>query len=206
MLNLLISLLLSFLLHAHPVTFEDGVMLKNMAREDMSETSVTYTFAPRFAVGLEYDRLEMNGLDTSWGLLEFNALVQRWNGEHSQGNIYLLTGAGGYWDNQRTSSFAGKLGIQADYETRQFYTLGSFTAWQSEDIESYYALYRVGYAPFVAGYNDLNIWAIMQFDYNPDMRSEVQVTPFLRFFYKNVLWEMGASLRGNIYWQFMVHI
>jgi hypothetical protein len=67
-------------------------------------------------------------------------------------------------------------------------------------------LYRVGYAPFVAGYNDLNIWAIMQFDYNPDMRSEVQVTPFLRFYYKNVLWEMGASLRGNIYWQFMVHI
>ncbi len=206
MLNLIISLFLNLLVHAHPVTFEDGVMLKNMAREDMSETSITYSFAPRFAVGIEYDRLQMGPLDTSWGLLEFNALVQRWNGEHSQGNIYLLTGAGGYWDDQQTSSFAGKLGLQADYETRRFYTLGSFTAWQSEDVESYYALYRVGYAPFVAGYNDLNVWAIMQFDYNPDMRSEVQVTPYLRFFYKNVLWEMGASLRGNFYWQFMVHI
>lgn len=172
----------------------------------MSETSITYTFAPRFAVGVEYDRLQLGRLDTSWGLLEFNTLIQRWNGEHSQANIYLLTGAGGYWDNLQMSSAAGKLGLQVDYETRRFYTLGSFMAWQSEDVESYYALYRVGYAPFVAGYSDLNLWAVLQLDYNPDMRSEMQVTPFLRFFYKNVLWEMGASLRGNIYWQFMVHL
>lgn len=206
MVTTFISLLLSLQLHAHPVTFEDGVMLKNMAREDMSESSVTYTFAPRWALGLEYDRMQMGALETSWGLVELNTLISRWNGEHSQGNIYLLSGAGTYWDNQESNSWAGKWGVQADYETRQFYTLGSFTGWHTEDLETYYALFRVGYAPFVAGYNDLNIWVITQFDYNPDMRSEVQVTPFLRFFYKNILWEMGASLRGNVYWQFMVHL
>jgi hypothetical protein len=210
MFNLFAAIFLSQMLYAHPVTFEDGVMLKSMAREDMSESSVTYTFSPRFAVGVEYDRLQMGTLDSSWGLLEFNSLLKRWNGEHSQGNVYLLSGAGTYWDNQDSTSWGSqwgaKWGLQADYETRQFYTLGSYTGWHTEDLETYYALFRFGYAPFLAGYNDLNIWVIAQFDYNPDMRSEVQVTPFLRFFYKNILWEMGASLRGNVYWQFMVHI
>ncbi len=206
MLNLIANLFLSQFIYAHPVTFEDGVMLKSMAREDMSENSVTYTFHPRFALGIEYDRLLMGPQDTSWGLMEFNVLLKRWNGDHSQGNIYLLSGAGAFWDNFDNSSPAGKWGLQADYETRQFYTLASYTGWHARDVESYYALFRLGYAPFVAGYNDLNLWVITQFDYNPDMRSDVQVTPYLRFFYKNVLWEVGASLQGNFYWQFMVHM
>jgi hypothetical protein len=205
MFNLIAILFLNHLVSAHPVTFVDGTMFKNMAREDMSETSVTYTFAPRFAVGLGYERLQMETSENSWGMLDFNALFKRWNGEDSQANIYLLSGAGAYWDKTKESA-AGKWGVQADYETRQFYTLASYTGWHAEDVETYYAVYRIGYAPFVAGYNDLNVWMITQLDYNPDMRSEVQVTPFLRFFYKNILWEMGASLRGNFYWQFMVHL
>lgn len=36
-------------------------------------------------------------------------------------------------------------------------------------------------APFIAGYNELNLWAILQIDYNKDMRNEVQVTTYLRF-------------------------
>ncbi|MBY0386176.1 hypothetical protein K2X05_13545 [bacterium] len=181
-------------------------MLKNMAREDMSETSVTYSFHRRLATGLEYDRLQIGKTDTSWGLVELNGLLKRWNGEDSQANVYVLTGVGAYWDNQREDSFASKWGVQADYETRQFYTLAQFVSWHSDQIDSNYALYRLGFAPFTAGHNELNIWCIAQFDYNKDMRNEVQITPFLRFYFKNVLWEVGSSLRGNFYGQFMVHL
>jgi hypothetical protein len=179
-------------------------MLKSMAREDMSETSLTYTFYRQLAVGVEVDRLLLGANDTHWGLIELNALLKRWNGDHSQANIYLLTGGGGFLSEDQ-EEWAGKWGLQADYETRQFYTLAAFSSWHSESIDTNYALYRIGFAPFVAGYNDLNLWAILQLDYNKDMRNEVQITPFLRFFYKNILWEMGSSLRGNFYWQFMVH-
>ncbi len=175
----------------------------------MSENSITHTYWRKTAVGLEYDRLLLGTLDTSWGFAELNHLVKRWNGDHSQANIYLLSGVGGFWADGPAKvdvEWAGKWGLQVDYETRQFYTLVSYSSWHSETVDTNYALYRIGFAPFLAGYNDLNVWAILQLDYNKDMRNEVQVTPFLRFFYKNILWEMGASFRGNFYWQFMVHL
>jgi hypothetical protein len=202
---LLLQILILFKASAHPVTFQGGTMLKNMSREDMSETSMTYTFRRQMAVGLELDRLLLGSRETHWGLVEINGLLKRWNGEHSQGNIYLLSGAGGLFSDFQ-EEWAGKWGLQLDYETRKFYTLLSFSSWHSETIDTNYVLSRVGFAPFVAGYNDLNIWAILQLDYNKDMRNEVQVSPFLRFYYKNILWEIGSSLRGNYYWQFMVHI
>lgn len=205
MFYLCFSLAVSLFTSAHPVTFQGGAMLKSMAREDMSENSVTYTFHRQWASGLEVDRFKLKAKETTWGFIELNHLLHRWNGDDSQANIYLLSGAGGLLRDEETKA-AYKWGLQVDYETRQFYTLAAFTRWGSSLINTEYALYRIGFAPYVAGYDDLNIWAILQLDYNKDMRSEVQVTPFLRFYFKNILWEIGSSLRGNFYWQFMVHL
>lgn len=190
---------------AHPTTYEGGLMLKSMFREDMSETSVTYTFHPRLAAGAEVDRLMLPAGDTTWYFADFNALLKRWNGEESQGNIYLLTGVGGY-SNKNDREGAGKAGVQVDYETRRIYLWAEYLRWFSESIETDMYIARVGYAPFLAGYNDLNVWVILQADYNRDMRAYTQVTPMLRFYYKNILWEIGSSVRGNFYGQFMVHL
>lgn len=209
MVGILVFLLsaITFQAQAHPVTFTDGVMLKSMFREDMSENSITYTFHRKLAAGLEVDRLMLNGKDSTWGLGEFNILAQRWNGESTQTNIYLLSGAGGVWrENQSDVQGAGKLGLLMDHESREFYTAAQMSAWFSNDISTRYYVYKVGFAPFVAGYNDLNVWVVLQADYNKDMRKNIQVTPFLRFFYKNIFWEFGSSLRGNFYGQFMVHM
>jgi hypothetical protein len=191
--------------YAHPVTFEDGIMLKSMFREDMSESSVTYSFHRLMAAGLEADTMNLNGTDTTWILAEWNARPFRWNAEHSQANVYLLT-AGGAFNNRWVTEWASKAGVQIDYETRQFFIMGKHQEWWSENLNTRMSMMQIGFAPFVAGYKDLHIWSLVQFDYNPDMRRYIQVTPFLRFFYKNVYWEAGASTRGNFYGQFMVHI
>jgi hypothetical protein len=190
---------------AHPVTYKGGTMIKSMFRQDMSQNSVTYSFHRQMAVGAGVDRFLAQGNETSWGFVELNALVKRWNLEEAQANIYLTSGMGSMVQNSR-GEFAGKAGIQADYETRKFYTLAQYTSWFSKDVDMQYAMYRVGFAPFVAGYNDLAIWAILQTDYNRDMRKNIQVTPLLRFYYKNILWEFGSSIQGNFFGQFMVHL
>lgn len=207
MVGILFSLITMFVpqAHAHPVTFKGGTMLKSMFREDMSENSVTYSFHRAFAVGAEMDRLLLGEQDTSWLLAEFNVLLKRWNMEEGQANVYLSTGAGSVLVHDYSEG-AGKASLQVDYETRQFYTLAQYSRWFSETFDSQYYVYRIGMAPFKAGYNDLNVWAILQTDYNKDMRKNVQVTPFLRFYYKNILWELGSSFRGNFYGQFMVHM
>lgn len=191
--------------HAHPVTYEDGVMIKSMFRDDMSESSLTYSFHRIMAAGLEVDTLNLNGVDTTWMLSELNLRPLRINTADSQTNIYLLTAAGGYRDRQ-DSQWAGKAGLQIDYETRKIFVMAKHQEWFTENLDTRMTMIQAGFAPFVAGYNDLHIWSLVQLDYNGDMRRYVQITPLLRFFYKNVYWEAGASTRGNFYGQFMVHL
>jgi hypothetical protein len=204
---ILVSLVLMFSAMAwgHPVTYRGGTMLKSMFREDMSENSVTYSFHRQMALGAGVDTLRLQGENTSWGFAEFNGLLKRWNKEDAQANIYLITGAGGLFRGERGEA-AGKAGLQADYETRRFYTFAQYTSWFAKSMDSQWALYRIGFAPFVAGYNELNIWVILQTDYNKDMHKNLQVTPMLRFYYKNILWEFGSSTKGNFFGQFMVHL
>jgi hypothetical protein len=46
---------------------------------------------------------------------------------------------------------------------------------------------------------------MLQGMYTPDVDRKVMLTPLLRFFYHNVLWEMGSSTRGEWMLNFMVH-
>jgi len=190
---------------AHPVIFEGGTVLSTMIYEDMSESVVTYSFNRQAAAGFQLDRLLMPMGDTTWALAKLNILAKRWNGEDSQGNIYLMGGAGSLILNG-DSEFAGKGTLQADWETRKIYTAVHYSRWFSENLETEMYTARIGVAPFVAGYNDLHIWAMLQGQYNEDMNKNIQVMPLLRFFYKNVMWEVGASTRGNFFAQFMVHL
>lgn len=190
---------------AHPVTFQGGTMIKSMFREDMSETSVAHSFHRQLAAGFEVDTLQLGLQQTTWAFAEFNARPFRWNMDHAQANVYLLTGVGGF-KNQLTEDWAGKAGIQIDYETREIFTMLKHQEWFTDNLQARMTQLQLGFAPFVAGYNDLNIWTLIQLDYSKEMRAYTQVTPQLRFFYKNVFWEMGASTGGNFYGLFMVHI
>lgn len=201
----LLTLFLSPQANAHPVTFEGGTMLRSLLRGDMSESAATYTFHRLLAVGLGVDTLMLHQQDSTWSLAEFNARPFRWNSPDSQSNIYLITGFGDFKDKFR-EEWAGKIGIQVDHETREFFSMIKYQKWFTKNVESQMTMVQLGFAPFTAGYNDLNIWALVQMDYNKDMRKNIQVTPLLRFFYKNVYWEIGSSTAGNFYGSLMVHL
>jgi hypothetical protein len=64
---------------------------------------------------------------------------------------------------------------------------------------------RVGFSPKMADFKDLQTWVMLQGMYTPDVDRKVMLTPLLRFFYHNVLWEMGSSTRGEWMLNFMVH-
>ena len=46
--------------------------------------------------------------------------------------------------------------------------------------------------------NELQAWLVLQGMYVEDQSKEVIVTPMLRFFYKNVLWEIGTQLEVKV--------
>ena len=89
-----------------------------------------------------------------------------------KGNVYLMPGIGyAYFNEDQQSAYA--LGsAQLDYETRFFYTaLKTRVNWTSKLIP-YHIQARIGFAPYKAGYNELNTWIVAQVDHAPKVVRE----------------------------------
>ena len=61
----------------------------------------------------------------------------------------------------------------------------------------YMARYRFGIAPYIANYDEFQIWVVGQVEYMPTIDDTIMVLPMLRYFYRTVLWETGVSLDGT---------
>ena len=96
-------------------------------------------------------------------------------------------------------------GVQADFETQEIYTAFQSAALIREDAQPFWVRYRFGVAPYVAEYGEMQTWIIAQATWFPDMDDQVILTPMMRFFYRTVLWEVGADLDGRPWLQLMAH-
>ena len=205
---ILLTLLQAF---AHPVTFKDGLAVTSIHRPKMTMSQVNYTVHRNVAVAASYVRMENPAGDLNMPALHANILLKRWNALGSQGNLYGLIGAGvnttslsSTW----TDELRGFVGLQADYETQKIYTAANvigFPALNDMNDIPYMARYRFGIAPYVAKYDEFQIWVVGQVEYMPTMQDTPIVTPMLRYFYRTVLWETGVSLDGTYWFQMMAH-
>lgn len=200
------TLLCSLALSAHPVIYKGGFDLETESSPMMANIMTNYTFHMQASVGVEYLKFLPMSL---MGAREFyfaklNYRAYRWNNIDSQGNIYLSAGAGQQRkDDEFTGTSIGE--FHADWEDRDYYVAGfqKYISLKDED-PLWLSRARVGFSPFRADYNDLNIWFIAQFEKTNGEHWET--TPLMRTFYKNILWELGASLNGNYQFNFMFHL
>ena len=193
---------------AHPVIYKEGIVVSSSNMPTYSDNQLMYSWSNRWASGLNHWRFTKEESNTDMAFLKTNYLLYRYNGESSQGNIYLHGGVG-VVDSEiekRQTNEGYMTGFEADWETRTLYTALKhyyFTSPKVTDISMTQA--RIGFSPFEAAFDQLQSWFIVQFMYMPDVESEIIITPLLRFFYKNVLWEMGSSTRGEWMLNIMVH-
>lgn len=188
---------------AHPVIYKGGWIYQGSFMPKMNEMKLGYSFDPNFAVMMKSNSFEMNNnyRDYTIGL---NFLAKRWLQEDSQGNIYL--GAyGGQYEDDNGSGFAGQGFIMADWEDREDYVMFRSKRYFYDGQENQDYMFRYGFAPYVAGMDELQAWAIVQAYYYKEQSREVILTPMIRFFYKNILWEMGSSTKGDSFLTLMVH-
>ena len=65
--------------------------------------------------------------------------------------------------------------------------------------------FRLGFASFLGDYTDLNVWLVAQFETHNDQQP-IEATQVLRFYIKNILWEVGAGFDGTLKFNFMIHL
>lgn len=199
--------LLGTMAWAHPVSFKKGIGFMSYNSEAMNESLLTYSFSPKFAVATTY----LRDSDSNFYIPRANFLVKRWNNDDSQANIYLSGGAG--YENFNSESYGVRLGeIIIDWEDRKYYTYLEHLYLNRDNDQNTllqknynHTKARIGFAPFLADYTDLNVWFILQGEKHNNEK-QIELTQFLRFYMKNVLWEIGAGSKGKLAFNFMIHM
>lgn len=191
--------------YGHPVNFKGGLAVMSSYDSERADTEVNYSLTRRYAVGVSDINIRRDGSRVNFVTPQFNYLLARRNELESQSNLYIWGGPG--WRSYRgDDSVSGLAGFQADYETRRIYTLFSGETLQSSsDLDFSRLRYRAGFAPYLASYEGFHTWIIGQVDYMPDYGDRFRVTPLLRFFYNNILFEAGSSTDGDVSVNLILH-
>lgn len=200
----LLSLIITTSTFAHPVIYKGGWAVSSANMADYSNNYVMYSLSHRFAIGADHWRFsDRTGNDNEMGLAKFNYLLWRANGENSQANIYLHGGVGVEDQNiekkQTRGTFMG--GAEIDWETRTLFTALKHYQFQNLSVSQA----RVGFSPKETPFDELQTWFMVQAMTITNLNDQVMITPMLRFFYHNVLWEMGSSTKGDWMLNLMVH-
>lgn len=198
----LIIFFVSLNVYAHPVIYKDGWAINSSNMSFFSNNYVLYSLTNRFSLGAEYNRFDKDDL----ALMKFNSLLWRHNGDDSQANLYLHSGLGFIDEFNSGSRGIFNLGIEGDWETRKLYTSWKHLQFSGAKNANYSVSQgRVGFSPKEAPFENLQTWFMVQGMVIHDVEDRLMLTPLIRFFYQNVLWEVGSSTRGDWMLNLMVH-
>ena len=129
--------------------------------------------------------------------MQYNRLLKRWNMEDAQANAYLKVNLGAA-ENSNDWDLAARIGFSADYETRRIFFSYENKYTDAGSFDAFNQTTRIGFAPYEAGYEDLNTWLMLQVNHDPEKRDNIVVTPLVRMFYGEYLWEVGYSDNDQI--------
>lgn len=190
---------------AHPVSFVGSTVVWTSNQPQQSRLHLNFTSQPWLAFGMTYDRIDQPEGTANIAYPQVNVLAQRWNLSEAQANIYF-TGGLGYGDFRNRTRLAGEVSLTLDYETRsEFVMLMAERVHLLESRDFDHVMLKTGLAPYLADYGELQNWLMLEIDWRPYQEEPWMVTPLFRFFYRNVLWELGSSLRGDWMLNLMVH-
>ncbi len=200
---------------AHPTSFQGAWSLVNESSHMGRHTMFTYSHRYWLASALHYAYfpLEEEGLEYEMAAVGVNTLLKRWNRPTSQGNFYLSLAQGREFTQGLSGRPVSLVEVDLDWEDRRYYIATGYTRHfrQSFDSDSVgisdieVKKLRMGFAPYLGEFTELNTWFIMQaMQVN---QGSVELTPLLRFYYRNALWEIGSSLKGGGFlFNFMLHM
>jgi hypothetical protein len=191
---------------AGPTSYEGGWMLSTDNQPEEIEWQLNYSFKSWLSAGVDYAYYQSTALQKTYVVSRANWLLKRWNELESQGNIYLYGGAG-MLDASSTQSVAWLSGLELDWDSRNYYAAFRAQIFDAKDAKSDGMIQaRVGIAPYLTKFENLHSWVIVQAQYFPNATTgKLRLTPLMRFYVSNVLWEMGVSTQGEWLFNTMVH-
>ena len=200
--NLLKFILLAATLLVHhpsqagPMGFKDSTMAMGDFSPNWQEAWVNHAATPRDAWGAGALWMRSDDLRLTRSLVEatYTRLAKRWNGEHSQANLWLLAGVGAVQGNDFSGSrLMLAPGISADYETTRFYVNGTVRLYRAEGLNHDFASSRIGFSFYETDYDEVQPWFILEARRMNGLSDQTEITPMLRFIHKRYFVEVGVN-------------
>lgn len=192
---------------AHPVSFKNSIGLMGQHTPDLSHVQLNYSYRHWLAFGAHHYKRVAAEEDLHASFVSVNGLLKRWNGSKFQANIYGLLGVG-QSELSGQSRTAGLGLLQFDIEDREYYFLAKHSQVLTEkETELMQSTLRFGLAPYVAPYGGVHSWFIFQIERREftEEKQTTSLTPFLRVFHRNVLFEIGQSFDGQTRFNYISH-
>lgn len=192
--------------YAMAVAYKDSFGIMAVNQSFHNELFTNYSFESNFAVGHRYIRYLTSDGQRQFFVPEADFLIHRWNNTDSQGNLWFSGGFGAQ-SFLNNASGVGMGVFEADWESRRYYLDSEFQSLLGADSRWYNTgKIRAGIAPYLAEFNEINSWFIVQLESMPFVPDSPFLTPVVRLFYRNVLVEIGADFQGNWLFNYMVHL
>lgn len=192
--------------HAGPMGFKDSTMAMGDLGPNWRESWVNHAYTPRDAVGIgaTWMRSDDKLVQREFAELTYTRLLRRWNGEHSQANLWLLAGAGPV----RGNDFAGTRtmvtpGVSVDWETTRLYLSATARLYRASGINHDYGSVRAGFSFYEADYEETQPWLIVEARRMRGLSEKTEVTPMLRLIHSRYFIEAGVNTMKQARFNFM---
>ena len=204
---LFLSLWWGQLSNAHPVAFRGSKGIMGFHSPKFSHNQINYSLRHWVGFGIHYFNRPNLKENKSATILSSNFLLKRWNHSLFQSNIYSVLG-GGHSNFSGEGESVGFGLLQFDIEDRRYYFLAKHSQMINEDQRDLkQSTLRIGLAPYLEEYDGIHSWLILEYQ-NTEINEESameDLTPILRIFYRNLLFEIGQSFDGETKFNYIAH-
>lgn len=183
-------MLLPSLAMARPVSYPGGWTVMQSNDYDSNSLHIHYSPTAKYSVGYYSELMREENIQLH--TVQYNRLLKRWNMPAAQANMYFKSNLG-IAENDGDIDAAARVGFAADYETRRIFFSYENRYTDAGDFDAFAQNARVGFAPYAAEYDELNTWLMLQVDHEPERHDSIILTPIIRMFQDEYLWEIGVS-------------
>ncbi|MES2989945.1 MAG: hypothetical protein V4844_00880 [Pseudomonadota bacterium] len=181
---------------AAPMGFKGSVMAMGDFGPNWRESWANYAFTARDAIGAGglYMRSDDETRTRTMAELNYTRLLQRWNLEHAQANVWLFAGVGAIRGNDFAGSkFAYAPGVQVDYETTRVYVAATARLYRASGLNHDFGSLRAGFSFYEADYDEIQPWLLVEARRMRGLSDKTEITPMLRFIHNRYFVELGIN-------------
>ncbi len=192
--------------NAAPLGYKNSWMVMSDLSKTFQELSVNYSTTANDAFGISVSAMqtEDSRLKQQSAEAVYTRKLARWNLPNAQANIWFIGGLGSLNGNtSEGSKTVASPGLQIDYETTRFYSMASTRVYVTEGASSNITAARLGASFYEVDYDEPQPWIVIEARRMSFVSKQYEYTPMLRVIHNRYFVEAGASLSGQIRFNFM---